>query len=472
MSRHRLPRLDWLRSSQSLHVQFGALSAIMVAVSVLVIGLIANFYAQFALRNQVDRELVSVAAYAAGPIGSDVAGMGGLNTSALSAANVTLLLLRTDGQITRVPDARPVIDPGPEELMIARIQRGASTRTVISPANGQPYRVVSIPLSTENGNFALVLARPLSPTLTTLSSLAFVMGTLSFGVIVVSAIVGYASGRAMLRPVRDLTNAVARVTETDQFIPIGNHSKNELGELSRSFDTMLNSLESSRNRQRRLIADAGHELRTPLTSMRTNIELLVADDSSGMLPEGARGEILADVAAQLGEFSSLVGDLVQLSRDDVVTPSPEPLDFAEVVKRAIVRAERRGPGLTWDVNLDSFFIIGEPDTLERAITNLLDNAVKFSPEGATVHVKLKNQTLTIGDEGPGIAEDDIDKIFDRFYRSNKARNTPGTGLGLSIVDHTITGHGGWVKAGNRAEGGAEFTLWLPEASLDEMEDDD
>lgn len=471
VSRHRLPRLDWLRRSQSLHVQFGAVSGIMVAVSVLVIGLIANFYAQFALRNQVDRELVTVAAYAAVPIASDVAGMGGLNTSALSSANVGLLLLRTDGQITRVPDARPIVDPGPDELMIARIQRGASTRTVASPANGQPYRIVAIPLSTDSGNYALVLFRPLTPTLATLSSLAFMMGTLSFGVITVSALVGYLIGRSMLRPIRDLTDAVARVTETDQFIPIGNHSENELGELSRSFDTMLNSLESSRNRQRRLIADAGHELRTPLTSMRTNIELLVADESSGMLPEGARGEILADVAAQLGEFSALIGDLVQLSREDVVSPNPEPLDFAEVVRRAIVRAERRGPGLTWDVDLDSFYIIGEPDTLERAVTNLLDNAVKFSPDGATVHVKLKNQTLTIGDEGPGIAEDDIDKIFDRFYRSNKARNTPGTGLGLSIVDHTVTGHGGWVKAGNRAAGGAEFTLWLPAASLEDLDED-
>ena len=472
MIRNRLPRLDSLRRSQSLHLQFAAITATLVTLAVLIIGLTANFYAQYALRDQVDKELITVAQYTAGSISEDVAGMGGLNTSALSSANVALLLLRTDGQISRVPDARPVIDPGPEELMIARTQRGASTRTLLSPVNSQPYRVVAIPLSTSQGNFALVLSRPLTPTLTTLSSLAFMMGIVSFGIVVFATIVGYLSGRSMLRPVRDLTNTVARITETDQFITVGNHADNELGDLSRSFDTMLHSLESSRNRQRRLIADAGHELRTPLTSMRTNVELLVADEASGMLPEGARTEILADVAGQLGEFSSLVGDLVQLSREDVVTPSPEPLDFAAVVNRAITRVERRGPGLNWDIELEPFYVIGEPDTLERAITNLLDNSVKFSPEGATIHVRLKDQTLTIGDEGPGVAPEDLDKIFDRFYRSNKARNTPGTGLGLSIVDHTVTGHGGWVKAGNREGGGAEFTLWLPAADLESLADED
>lgn len=243
----------------------------------------------------------------------------------------------------------------------------------------------------------------------------------------------------------------------------GSTRADELGDLSRAFDTMMHSLASSRNRQKYLIADASHELRTPLTSMRTNVELLVADEKSGMLPEGARAEILGDVAAQLGEFTSLVGDLVQLSRDDVVLPSPEPLDFAEVVESAITRAKRRGSSLNFDVSLEPFYVVGEPDTLERAVTNLLDNAVKFSPRGGTVHVHLAGDTLTVSDEGPGIAQDDLPHIFDRFYRSNKARNTPGTGLGLSIVAHTVKAHGGWVHADNAPGGGAMFTVRLPAA---------
>lgn len=229
---------------------------------------------------------------------------------------------------------------------------------------------------------------------------------------------------------------------------------------------MLNSLSSSRERQKRLIADAGHELRTPLTSMRTNVELLVADENRHMLPDGARAEILHDIAAQLGEFTSLVGDLVQLSREDKATAAPEALDFAEVVRAAIVRARRRGPGLRFDVELDPLYILGESDTLERAVTNLLDNAVKFSPPGGTIRVHLEGDVLRISDEGPGIAEEDLPHVFDRFFRSDRARSTPGTGLGLSIVAHTMQAHGGWVTAGRAAEGGAEFTLHLPGSSHD------
>ena len=227
---------------------------------------------------------------------------------------------------------------------------------------------------------------------------------------------------------------------------------------------MLATLASSRDRQRRLIADAGHELRTPLTSLRTNVELLVADERQGMLPPGARGEILRDVAAQLGEFTTLIGDLVHLSREDTVAAAPEPIDLRDVIGNALARVKRRGPGLVFDVELDPLYLVGEPDALERAITNLLDNAVKFSPPGGTVTVHLKGDRLRIADQGPGIADEDLPHVFDRFYRSQQARTTPGSGLGLSIVAQTIKAHGGWVKAGRSAEGGAEFTVRLPGSS--------
>ena len=109
-------------------------------------------------------------------------------------------------------------------------------------------------------------------------------------------------------------------------------------------------------------------------------------------------------------------------------------------------------------------MVGDSDMLERALTNLLDNAVKWSPPGGTVRVQLEGDRLRVADEGPGIAEADLPFVFDRFYRADTARNTPGTGLGLSIVAQTITQHGGWVKAGASAQGGAEFTVQLPGAS--------
>lgn len=461
---------DKLRQTErgSLQLRLAYLTAIGVALSVLLIGMLTYVTARSSMYSQLDQELLEVASYASEPISTDVEGLGGVNASALQATNVTILLVRADKSVVRVQGISASIDPGPDEIAIARTQTGSSTRSTIG-TDEQPYRVVAVPLSTETGRYAIVLARPLTPTLATLRDIGRLVGVCGGVLVLLSASMGYLTGRRLMAPLRELSNAVTRVSETDELAPLGLagstgvYSTDEIGDLSRSFDTMMHSLASSRDRQRRLIADAGHELRTPLTSMRTNIELLVADEKSGMLPPGARAEILTDVAAQLGEFTSLVGDLVQLSRDDVVMPSREPLDFADVVAAAVERAKRRGPGLDFDVTLQPHFIVGEPDTLERAVTNLLDNAVKFSPDGGTVHVKIAGDELTIWDEGPGIAAEDLDKIFDRFYRSNKARNTPGTGLGLSIVAHTINAHGGTVSASNQEGAGAKFTVVLPAA---------
>ena len=269
--------------------------------------------------------------------------------------------------------------------------------------------------------------------------------------------------RSSLRPVRQLSAAVEQITATTELAPIEIDATGDLARLADSFNQMLRSLNSSRERQAQLIADAGHELRTPLTSLRTNIELLAADARSGMLSESDRIAILNDVNAQLVEFTSLIGDLVALARDETFA-TPEPLDFRDVVNAALNRVRRRAFGLNFDVELNPFYVVGDSDMLERAITNLLDNAVKWSPPGGTVRVQLEGDRLRVADEGPGIAEADLPFVFDRFYRADTARNTPGTGLGLSIVAQTISQHGGWVKAGASAQGGAEFTVQLPGAS--------
>ena len=146
------------------------------------------------------------------------------------------------------------------------------------------------------------------------------------------------------------------------------------------------------------------------------------------------------------EFTSLIGDLVALARDETFA-TPVPLDFRDVVNAALNRVRRRAFGLNFDVELNPFYVVGDSDMLERALTNLLDNAVKWSPPGGTVRVQLEGDRLRVADEGPGIAEADLPFVFDRFYRADTARNTPGTGLGLSIVAQTISQHGGWVKAG-------------------------
>lgn len=456
----------------SLQRRVGLLAAVAATLGVALTSLAGYLTTRVNLYDQLDRELTTIASLTSEAVGSDTEALGGMNAQSLRAVNVTLLLVKADGSTVRVPGEVTSLEVGHEEIALARLQQGTSTRTGVS-SKGEPYRIVAVPLPRTDGKYALVIGRPLAATTQTLDGLRTTLITVGTLGVLLSAAVGQIVARSSMSPVRDLSAAVARVTQTDDLTPIEVRGNDELSQLTRSFNTMLYSLASSRARQNRLIADAGHELRTPLTSLRTNIELLVADDKTNMLPEGARAEILRDVSAQLAEFTSLIGDLVQLSRGDQVKPAREPVDLRDVVNAALERAKRRGPGLNFDVELDPLYLVGEPDTLERAVTNLLDNAVKFSPSGGTVTVRLIGDQLRICDQGPGIAEEDLPHIFDRFYRSDRARNTPGTGLGLSIVAQTVARHGGWVRASRGEDGGAEFTVRLPgKTSLEELEEEE
>ena len=341
---------------------------------------------------------------------------------------------------------------GAPEMEVVRGEEPSSLRT----SGGKQIYAVSV----RDGS-TLILAQDLGATRSVLNRLAVVLTIVGGIGVAMAAVAGTAVGRTGLAPVGRLTREVERIARTDDLRPIPVAGDDEIARLTASFNQMLVALGESRERQSRLVADAGHELKTPLTSLRTNIELLVADDNAGMLPEGARSEILGDVSAQLGEFSALVGDLVALTRDDHLQRKLEPLHLSDVVESALARARRRGPGLIFNVHLDDTECVGDAQNLERAITNLLDNAIKFSPPEGTVSVTLSEGVLTIVDQGPGIAEEDLEHIFDRFYRSDRARNTPGTGLGLSIVAHTADAHGGAARVVNQPGGGARFTLRIP-----------
>lgn len=451
-------------ANRPLQDRLAVLIACAVAAAVAVTGIAAYFLTLLTVYDQLDNELVDVASITSNVLSEDLENMGGIDPSAWRAANVIVMLIRSDNHVITMPGRQVNLELGPEELTVARTSMGFSARTGVS-SSGTPTRIVAVPLVDQEQHYALVLGRPLDPTLAILQTTGFSL--LLFGGLggAVAAALGYAIAKSAMQPVRQLSDAVVTITETNQLTPVAVHGDDEVADLGRSFNRMLKALESSRDRQRRLIADAGHELRTPLTSMRTNVELLVADERQGMLPEGARSEILRDVAGQLGEFTQLIGDLVQLSREETVQPAPEPIDLADVVHNALERVKRRGPGLHWDVTIESLYLEGEPDALERAITNLLDNAVKFSPPGGTVTVSLIGDRFRVADQGPGIAEEDLPHVFERFYRSEHARTTPGSGLGLSIVAQTIQAHGGWVKAGRAAEGGAEFIVKLPGSPL-------
>lgn len=213
--------------------------------------------------------------------------------------------------------------------------------------------------------------------------------------------------------------------------------------------------------QRRFVQDASHELRTPLTSLRTNLDLLRQAEGNPALPAPARLELLDDVRGQIEELSALVGDLVELARDEPMTRVVGEIDLADPVERAVTRVRRRAQGINFDVSLDPWPVVGDADGLERAVTNLLDNAAKWSPVNGTVTVGLADGVLTVDDEGPGIDPADRPHVFERFYRSDESRAMPGSGLGLAIVRQVIDRHGGEIAVAEAPSGGARFLVRLP-----------
>jgi two-component system, OmpR family, sensor histidine kinase MprB len=344
-------------------------------------------------------------------------------------------------------------------------------------SDGNAVRVLTAPLvvipgmGTESQLYtdaALLIAVPLKSTQTTLNELALILLLVSGVGVVGAGAAGLAVARAGLRPVDKLTEAVEHVARTEDLgirIPVEKDSEDEIARLSRSFNSMTSSLANSRELQQQLIADAGHELRTPLTSLRTNIELLTRSEETGRpIPAADRKALLASVKAQMTELASLIGDLQELSRSEGQRGERvQVVSLEDTVEAALRRARLRGPQLTITAAVQPWYVRAEPSALERAVVNILDNAVKFSPDGGTVEVRLDGGVLSVRDHGPGIPADELPHVFDRFWRSPSARALPGSGLGLSIVARTVEQAGGRVTLARAEGGGTVATVLLPGA---------
>ena len=383
---------------------------------------------------------------------------GTLLPEARQAGGVVVEAVDARSEVVRFPGEPAELVLEPADLTAAAPDGTRVSRTGVD-TRGVPYVVVAVPAGTSG--YALVVARPLGPVLEILATERLIVLLVVLFSLVGAGVAGFFVARSALRPVRQLTAAVQHVTDTKDFHPIAiRYAFGDLSVLAASFNQLMRAITRMRERQARLVADAGHELRTPLTSLTTNVDLLTSDVERGYLSDAQKTQILGDVRAQLGELTDLVGDLVQLSRDDSAGTF-KPVDLREVVQVAVGRVRRRGSDRTFDVALEEFHVIGDPDGLERTVTNLLDNAVKWSPAGSTIRVRLEGNRLRVADSGPGIPEADLPYVFDRFFRGSSARKTPGTGLGLSIVAKTVEDHGGTVTAGRSDDGGAEFTVQLP-----------
>jgi two-component system sensor histidine kinase MprB len=455
----RLERFDQL----SLRSRVGLLAALVAALAVVLVSAAAFVTVRVNILQTLDANLLQRASAAAQSELADPQQLATIPTEVLGAGDIRLALYLATNQAISAEGAASAPPLGVDELAVARGEEESSART--ATVGGVPYRVVAVQAGPGQ---ALVIAQRLDATQQVLTKLGVALPVVGGLGVLVAAFAGVAVARAGLRPVDRLTAATERVAATGDLRPIPVEGSDELARLTASFNEMLGALAASQEQQRRLVADAGHELRTPLTSMRTNLELLAAASRPGApsLPESERAEILDDVQAQVAELSTLVGDLVELAREDAPMVVHEPVELTEVVLRALERARRRAGDVVFEPMLVPWGLIGDATALERAVLNLLDNAAKWSPPGGRVRVQMRpldewSVVLEVADAGPGIAEEDLPRVFDRFYRAATSRTMPGSGLGLAIVRQVAVRHGGAVWAGRAPEGGALLAMRLP-----------
>ena len=303
---------------------------------------------------------------------------------------------------------------------------------------------------------AVQLAQPLTEVDHELGDLVVILLVVGGAGILAAALLGAVVARTALAPIARFTRrteSIAASGEATERLPVA--GSDELGRLAASFNRTLEELERSVAAQRQLVADASHELRTPIASLRANIQVL---EQAERLPAGEREALRRDVVDELDELTGLVGDLVELARGAEPAALVDEVRLDQVVSAAVARTERRSRGASFHVEIEPTVIAGDAPRIDRAVANLLDNAVKWSPDGGVVDVTLRGGVLTVGDRGPGFAEADLPQIFTRFYRADAARGKPGSGLGLAIVRQAAEAHGGRAVAANAPGGGALLTV--------------
>ncbi|MEU4268885.1 HAMP domain-containing sensor histidine kinase [Streptomyces sp. NPDC026092] len=456
--------VSWFRS-RPLRSRLALLTATAVAVAVAAVSLACWFVTRAQLEAELDSSLRSLKLEGRTVTTLALACARGEESSAELTGPYTAtvqIVLSSGKACTYGPSPIPV-EAG--DLAVARGQLPDALHTT-TDEDGTDMRVYTYGQPAFQDVVGVSVARPLSEIDNSMATLRWVLLLVSGIGVVGAGAAGLWVARTGLEPVNRLTGAVEHVAATEDLtVRIPAEGEDEIARLSRSFNAMTAALAVSRDRQAQLIADAGHELRTPLTSLRTNIELLARSDETGRaLPPEDRRALMASVKAQMTELAALIGDLQELARPDAAQPGPlEVVPLHTILRSALDRARLRGPELTFVTDLAPWYVRAEPATLERALVNVLDNAVKFSPARGTVEVRLMRGELTVRDHGPGIEPDELPHVFDRFWRSPSARSLPGSGLGLSIVARTVQQTGGTVELTAAEGGGTTAVLRLPGA---------
>jgi len=434
-------------------------AAAAVAVAVVAASAITYVLVRNELRSQVDETLRTRAAelprlrLLGDPEGEQFLG---IPPERFGGVAVFTQLVRADGEAITPPRTAAEL---PVSERAHRAARGEIDEPFYEEARvqGTHVRILTLPL--RDAGYALQVARSLEEMDSVLDRMRRYLLAIALAGIGLAAALGLLVARAVLAPVQRLTRTAEEVSETrDLSQRIETSGTDELSRLAATFNAMLGALEDSARAQRQLVSDASHELRTPLTSLRTNIEVLTREDA---LPPGDRELLLRDVTEQLTEMTVLIAELVELARGDQAPAEPEDVRLDLVTADAIERTRRNRPGVEFRAELEESPIRGVPATIERAVSNLLDNAAKWSPPGGEVQVSVRAGEVVVRDHGPGIDEDDLPYVFDRFYRAPAARGLPGSGLGLAIVRQVADAHGGTVTAERAEGGGTQMRLTLP-----------
>ena len=435
-------------------------AAVAVAIAVLLAAGAAFVVARHALVSSTDDTLLQAARTTLSRPFIDTNDSGGTLAQVVSS-NGTIIAQSPAGKLPVGDLVRSVAKGGEEQTFTSASIGGTAFRELVVPVQA------GIQIGGENvpgvgtSPAALQLFVPLSGVDHQLSELGVTLLLVALAGVIIAALLGFVVARTALRPLNSVTDAVEALAETtDMSLRLEEGRADELGRLRSAFNQLFAALERSDDQQRQLVLDASHELRTPLTSLRTNTEIMRRIEA---IDPDTREQIIADMLTQIGELTTLIRDLTELARGESQVAPATTFRLDELVDElvAIDATHGRTRAIEITSELSPCMVHAHRERLARAIGNLLDNAIKWSPDGGTVHVTVDDGVITVADQGPGIAPEDMPKIFDRFYRAPAARSLPGSGLGLAIVAQVASEEGGSVAVAAGDTGGTLMRLEVP-----------
>ena len=438
--------------SLNARLTLAAIAAVLLAVVILGVG--ARLIVSNKLNSSLDDSLHNRAAQVAHLAVSAPAVLDspGALESPVSGRQLSVEVLDRNGAIVARSLAlgAKLLPRGPE------VRAAAAGRTSFADAElgDEPLRVFAAPIADAGGPAAggvVIVAASTADIEDTVHELNLLLLLVGAGAVLAGGVAAALLTRRTTAPLRALSSSAAEIersgdTATRLATP---ENPEEIGDLARTLNAMLAAIESSRERERRLLADASHEMRTPLTALIGNVDYLAK--------HGASDEVIAEVRGDARRLKRLVGDLLALERESAAAAPQRPVRLDQLVAqvgegRPGVRTEVAGPAT----------VIGEEDALARSIENLLENAAIHGPPGGEVDLALQVENgvarVVVTDEGEGFAPGEEELAFERFWRSDRSRERDGSGIGLAIVKATAERHHGTVRAE-----GSTVTLTLPVA---------